>query len=649
MTSGQPVLFIAAAPPSPSALRWAAEQFPGRPITYLGVDAGQDVPALPAGWTNLTITDLGTLEELRQEYLDYLERIPSTPIRRGRSLDDLFRRRDGYSFWWTDVAVRRSPNQGMFLKVKLVWTVTRAVARACPAVAVLHVGNARLAAILRQAVDAIPDVRFTPESARPGPLPRESRWYWLRGALEYLYRFTRHRLRRYRWVRQLPSEQSVADRPTVVLSALYPRHVDGPGGVARVRYWDDLAAQLEAQAPSVSIRCLLDLDNPDTGPLRSDFGYLPNDIPRLRGVPALPLWRGHSSLRTWAATWLHQFKLVLRYYRLEAHARFPEIFRFRGVDLSPEWVAELRHALNVSVWWESEVDAATALLRECGNVRAALVHQEFEARGMILIAACRRLGIPTVGVQHGTFYPLHTIYTPPMAQIRGAPTPDYFAAYGEYSKEVLCRYGDYPAERVWTCAGSRFDALATKPRDRGECRKRLGLPADAFVVLVTTQTYPWFRTAVRSVLAGAPSESTVCVKTFPAEATAYQKMIDESGRAGASVYVDRFDDLLGACDVLVSASSTTVLEATVIGRPTVCLNFSAEPFYYPYVEEGVSIGARKPEAVGLALSRLRSFVPDSDWEDRRRRFLERHLGPAASGRAAVAFAADIRRLAGLGP
>jgi hypothetical protein len=346
--------------------------------------------------------------------------------------------------------------------------------------------------------------------------------------------------------------------------------------------------------------------------------------------------------------WFHQLKLLLRYYRLEAHPRFPEVFRFRGVDLSPEWIAELRHALNVSGWWESEAEAAVAALRQCGDVRVALIHQEFEARGMILIAACRRLEIPTVGVQHGTFYPLHTIYTPPSAQIRSAPTPDYFAAYGEYSKDVLSQYGRYPADRIWTSAGARFDALATKPPDRAECRRRLGLPADAFVILVTTQTYPWYRTAVRAVLAGAPPDALVYIKTFPAEATLYQNVVDEFGRLGSAVFVDRFDDLLAACDVLVSASSTTVLEATVIGTPTVCLNFSADPFYYPYVEEGVSIGVRKPEDVGSALVRLRSFVPDAAWEERRRQFLQRHLGPAATGRAASALAADVVRLMGLG-
>ncbi|MBO0697026.1 MAG: hypothetical protein J2P46_01405 [Zavarzinella sp.] len=651
MTPGQPapagVLFVAAAPPSPATVRWVTDQFPGRAVAYLGVTAGQDPPILPAGWGTLAITDLGTLEELRREYLDYLERIPTTPIRHRATLDRLFRRRDGYSFWWTDVAVRRSPTQGMFLKVKLVWTVTRAVAHVRPAVVVLHAADPRQAAILQEAAGAAPDVRFAPESARPGPLRRESRRFWFRWAIEYMYEFTRHRLRRHRWVRQLPAEPpAVPAQPTVVLSALYPRHVDRRDGAARVWYWDDLAAQLAAQAPPVAVRCLLDLDNPDTGPLRPDFGYLPKETPRLGGVPALPLWRGHANLRDWAATWVHQVRMLYRYYRLEADPRFAAVFRFRGVDLSPDWVGELRHALNVSVWWESEVDAAAARLRECGDVRAALVHQEFEVRGMILIAACRRLGIPTVGVQHGNFYPMHTVHTPPAAQVRGAPTPDYFAAYGEYGKEVVSRYGHFPADRVWTCAGSRFDALATRPPDRAECRRRLGLPADAFVVLVTTQSYPWFPDAVRAVLTRAPADSLVCVKTFKADEAVYRKMIDDTGNRRALVFVDRFEDLLGACDVLASASSTTINEATLLAKPTVCLNFSAEPFYYPYIEEGVSLGARTADDVGEALGRLRSFRPDTAWQERRMRFLERHLGPATTGTAAATFARHVREIAG---
>jgi hypothetical protein len=81
-----------------------------------------------------------------------------------------------------------------------------------------------------------------------------------------------------------------------------------------------------------------------------------------------------------------------------------------------------------------------------------------------------------------------------------------------------------------------------------------------------------------------------------------------------------------------------VLEATLLGKPTLCLNLSGEPDRYPYAEEGVSLAARNLDAIRQAVPTLRSFAPTAAWHERRRRFLVRHLGPTVTGGSAAAFA-----------
>ncbi len=638
----QSSLFIVAGPLTPDDVRSANSHFAGQTIHFLRVDSSQDADALPADWGSLALTDLGTLEELRLEYLANLEQVAATPIDGNHSLNQILHRRDGYSFWWTDVGVRRSPTHGMFLTVKAIWLIARAVEKIRPGRVLVQAPVGRLAANLFAAIRGVADVQFSPSSARPAEFQRFLRWPWLKHSLKYVRKLLVHRVRRFRLIARTHVPPERERRPTVVLSGLFPRHVSN----GRVWYWDDLSAALSARKNPPVVRHLLDLDSADTLPLDRDFTYFTKDADRLAGVPDVAiLWRGHLKPSVWLGTIWHHVRQLARFYRLLGRGQFRDACSFRGVDLSPEWIAEIQHSLTVAIWWESEVDAAESTLRQIGNVRVALVHQEFEPRGMILIAACRRLGIPTVGVQHGTFYPLHTIYTPPAAQVRSTPTPDYFAVYGDYTKEVVSEYGAYPADRVWTCAGSRFDGLAIKPPDRTTSRERLGLPIDAFVILVTTQNYAWFQLAVRSILAGALEGSIVCVKSFRGDVDVYQKIVDESGRSNSRLFVDRFEELLGACDVLISGSSTTLLEATLADKPTVCLNLSTEPFYYPYVDEGVSIGVREPGELPGVLQRLQSFVPDADWQARRRRFLERHLGPAAHGEAAAEFARRVHELA----
>lgn len=642
MPGNPSVLFVAAGSIPPSVVRWTLEKFAGRSVTFLALDSKQDRHALPTDWNYLTLSDLGSQGELRRDYLQYLEAIPEKPIRKSDTLNRLFRRRDGYSLWWTDVGVRRSPTQGMFLKIKAVWMVTRAIAKTGPGDVVIHTANPRDAAILFSASKPVPNVHFSPDSALPAPLPMVEIQRWFTESVSYLRQFIRHRIQRYRAMEKPYPETQPERKPIVVMSTLHPRHVHLEADVPVAWYWDHLSAAMTTEIPSVAIRYLMDLEVPDAWPLKFDFQYLLKDAPKLASNPTLiPRWRGHVNRWSWLRTRWHQSRLLRRYYRLEGQPSFRSIFRFLDVDLSPEWIVELRHSISMAIWWESEVDAAASILRKCGNVRVVLVNQEFELPGMILIAACRRLGVKSIGVQHGTFYPLHTIYTPPESQVRSTPLPDYLAVYGSYHEEVVSQNGHYPLDRIWKCAGSRFDSLVNHPADRKACRQRLGVPEEPFLILITTQRYAWFPDAVRAVLATAPADCLVCIKKFNEDTVDYEEVIRANSRKSTRVFTEQFADLLGACDILISGSSTTILEATLAGKPTVCLNFSSEPNQYPYVEEGVSFSVRRTEEMEAVLQQLRFFRPDETWHERRMRFLNRHLGPAAVGQAAQEFTARL--------
>jgi CDP-glycerol glycerophosphotransferase (TagB/SpsB family) len=285
-------------------------------------------------------------------------------------------------------------------------------------------------------------------------------------------------------------------------------------------------------------------------------------------------------------------------------------------------------------------------------VRAMLVFEEMYRPGMLNIAAARALGIPTIGVQHGTINPTHMMYTLPPGQVSGAPIPDYFAAYSEYAQEVMTVYGAYPRERIWVTGSPRFDELVNNPPDRQQARTRLDLPADKQIILVTTQTAAWFSAAVKALFAAARTRNDVivCVKVHPkanAHSTEfYRSLAQQVGATNVIYFDDRFGDLLAACDVLVSGSSTTVLEATLLGRRTICVNFSGVADRYPYVEDGASVPARSAREMETALDAVLSSETREQLEAARQRFLKRHAGPSATGEAGMVLARNIVELAG---
>jgi hypothetical protein len=275
---------------------------------------------------------------------------------------------------------------------------------------------------------------------------------------------------------------------------------------------------------------------------------------------------------------------------------------------------------------------------------------------MTNIAAARRLGIPTIGYQHGTIFPMHLIYTLPRSQVEGAPVPDYFAAYGSFAKEVVSEHGAYPAERVWIVGSPRFDRLVRSRVESNAARRSLGLSPGKKIILVATQNYPWFQEAVRAVLAAVKEreDCVTCIKTHPIDVplSVYEDLASQMGVHEARFFDDRFDELLGACDVLISGSSTTVLEAILLGKKAICVNLSGEPDRYPYVADGGALAGRSPEEVHASLEKALSDAepvseivggPDERAEARRR-FLTRHAGPSADGEGAATLARWIRDL-----
>jgi hypothetical protein len=146
----------------------------------------------------------------------------------------------------------------------------------------------------------------------------------------------------------------------------------------------------------------------------------------------------------------------------------------------------------------------------------------------------------------------------------------------------------------------------------------------------------------------ARPDVVLCIKKHQSSramsADALRALAGSLGAANVRVFEGDLDLLLFASDVWISASSTTILEATLIGTRSICLNFSGEPDRYPYVEDGASLPARSVEELGESLSQLLDAGADPARERGRTGFLIRHAGPTKDGRAASTLA---DRLVGL--
>jgi surface carbohydrate biosynthesis protein (TIGR04326 family) len=651
------VLVMANVAPSPAALAWIDERLAGRKVVALYLADDAETWPLPKNATRVTRGDVEDLERLRTEFLQFVDAWPRQTLGGvcgGKTFDEVFRRADGYSLWWTGPGIERHPDHGVFTQMREVWSFSAAMERwKCDAVA--YLGNdATLATVIAGRCRELEVVfEVAPGSSRAAADTWGGRFaFAVESVANYLTSPWTAAIRALvcRWrVRRREDSAEDRRRPAVVMTSQFPREFRRFGDGAEVAFWSDVTAEFERSAPQVRLRHLVHTTGDKfngLGPDRLHCHRAWPELNRLDGLVPLP----EQTVGWWA--WLCAagpfLRTLLRYCRLERQADFRRSFRFAGCDVAALYVPALRKTIGRTHKWAMMVASLRQSLSAPGNVRAVLVYGEMYALGMPVIAAARSLGITTIGIQHGTIFPMHLIYTLPAGQTAGAPLPDMFAAYGDYAKEILADRGAFPGDRIVVTGGPRLDNLINSPADRDAARGRLQLPADKRIVLFATQIYPWFKTAAQALFEqlGARDDCVVCVKTHPLDKSmdAYRELAVGAKTENVVFFADRFDDLLAACDVLVSGSSTATLEAIMLGRRTICVNFSTEPDRYPYVGDGGALGGGDAEEFRCALNAALDDAGKTQDDERRRAFLARHVGPSADGRGAATFVAKVLEL-----
>jgi hypothetical protein len=596
-------------------------------------------------------SDLRDLSDLRDAYLAWLEDWPKRSIG-GASFDDRFSLAGRWSLWWVQThCVDQHPFRGM----QAAWTCCRALEHTRATDVRVQTDDPRVAsAIASWCTRRHVRVDFAASSARPQTNPLAGRWRWLLAVVGLVFALPVIRAIRAlaaRWLQGTPSlPKGDRHRPAVAMLTECPRHLEQRDGAVEEWYWRSLREQLQRIEPDLR-HVLIPYTgwSPGHRQVRNVYDEtwrLLRSLPRAAGLRERH-WLPWSTLVLAA----RQIPLALRYARMESSNDFIDSFQLEGMDISAFFVPVCRQIVMAWALRELKVLDAHRSLASAGEIRVLLLVAEFGNTARPYLIASQRLGIRTFGVQHGSIYPLHASYVLPRGQVRDAPMPDAFAAYGQQSAEVVSGIGHYPKNRVWVTGAPRLDHWVTDPPDPKAARRRLGIDPDRPVIFVATQNYPWFQRAARAVFAEARRRPDwlVCLKTHPFDVPVdvYRRIAEEVGCDNALLFADQFDDLLAACDVLVSGTSTSILEAILAGKSALSVNFTHEPERYPYVADGGALPGRTPEEVAASLTRALDPACRRELGARREAFLRRHMGPTSTGRGAVELAGRIVELAGV--
>jgi len=293
------------------------------------------------------------------------------------------------------------------------------------------------------------------------------------------------------------------------------------------------------------------------------------------------------------------------------------------LDADPVFNREFNY-MNVSLWELNRADL-TKLIKKfyllgifeislydrilrLTDPSLVLVSNEYGGPIKYLIFKSRIKNIPVIAIQHGIIHHYHPGYmyakeeisSEGLDSIRFTPLPDLTLVAGEFFSKILTNCGSYPKKCVRVTGMPKYDSISNDlwKKEALEYSKRLGLSGQKKNVVVTTQTPDNDFTVeinndlIRTIAQAIKQIGTakLIIKAHPSE-----KYISSYGeicrREGIDYLLFRDVDilkLLYSCDMLLTITSTTALEAMLFQKPVIICNFFHITDPMDYVSYGIA-------------------------------------------------------------
>jgi len=193
-----------------------------------------------------------------------------------------------------------------------------------------------------------------------------------------------------------------------------------------------------------------------------------------------------------------------------------------------------------------------------------------------------------------------------------------FAVIGEAFRDQFVRQG-VRGKRIEATGHPTHDAVFRRLQtiddaERAAIRRRYQLPQDRTIALYATQPVLWRKVmthealeenvrAIAAAVAGRP-DCQLVVKLHPREDPADYAFCADLDPPVQVITQAEMPDLIAACDLFISSSSSTVLLAMMLDRPIVTVNFNAVPHFDQFEAIGGTVHVRTHEQFKQELDRL---------------------------------------------
>jgi hypothetical protein len=225
---------------------------------------------------------------------------------------------------------------------------------------------------------------------------------------------------------------------------------------------------------------------------------------------------------------------------------------------------------------------------------------------LAIIAVCKKLGIQTIGIQHGYIYKYSSMYCfgPFINKDHNSsfPIPDKTLLFGDYVKQMLIDDG-YPAEKLVVFGNPAFFDLEkiTDIIDPKKLQNFFSIRSNQKIILFTTGKlqrcytghgkYDYDEQIWKKLLQSFGNDSNyyIILKPHPAEKNIaiYKQILEENFCDNAAISDDGIFELIFASTILVSVFSSTIFDSMFFKKPTIRVKFKNEKHPIFDTTEGV--------------------------------------------------------------
>lgn len=300
--------------------------------------------------------------------------------------------------------------------------------------------------------------------------------------------------------------------------------------------------------------------------------------------------------------------LVLSYQKIISNNEFQTLFCYNGINFWSRLESDFKK-ISSSYYLPFLIDMIEKFERFLFNSKpkAVLIPYEKGSYALALIIACQKLGINTIGIQHGAFDSLgHNDYAHTYLKSDkipfGMPIPKHMLVWGNSAKNFLLAKG-YPKNKISVIGNPEFLNIEKITNNQETLRTKFNFSSEKKIILFATsklqrgyisdekRAYDEYVLEELLKLYSNDPNYIIILKPHPVKEPifVYEKIIQKYSSKNCFIKTDNILELIQLSDVLISVESSTIIDAIALGKMVIEITFDDSSWMDPKIAKNILI------------------------------------------------------------